>query len=89
MMNTRTYPTDYRYKRKENNSSLVELLAILLIGGISIYVALLGLYFENDMLYVLGLILVIISIGTAAVKFVFDFMNAYLDFKDRLKNKDK
>ncbi len=76
---------DYRQREIKNDNSLVEILAILIIGGISMFMAALGILLDNIFLLIMGCVLVVLSVGTAATKFI----SGILDIRDRFKNKDK
>ena len=75
-----------------NATSLIDLLVVLLLGGIGIYIALLGLYFDNLFLYIVGLI---IAIGTAikiiagAGKAINEFIISCIDVKKHIRKKNK
>ena len=76
---------DYRQREIKNDNSLVEILAILIIGGISMFMAALGILLDNIFLLIMGCVLVVLSVGTAATKFI----SGILDIRDRFKKKDK
>ena len=76
---------DYRQREIKNDNSLVEILAILIIGGISMFMAAFGILLDNIFLLIMGCVLVVLSVGTAATKFI----SGILDIRDRFKNKNK
>ena len=72
-------------KVPKGSTSLVEILAVLILGGIGMAIALLGLYLDNPILYISGLIIVIATALIAVTK----AGNAIYDFMNRFKRKDK
>ena len=61
----------------KNNNSLLDLLAVVVLGGIGMTISLSA--GDNALAYVLGLIIMILVI----VRLSFDCLNAYRDYKDR------
>jgi len=75
---------------KTSRVSIGDILVLLILGVFSMSIIFLGEYFENPVISLLGLLFLIIIIGTAIVKFgtaITDFINSILDLKDRLKRK--
>ena len=64
--------------------NLVELLAILILGTMGMFLALLGVYFDNLSFYIGGWIIIVISIigaAAAAGKAIIEFLSAYRSFR--------
>ena len=76
---------------RESNS-LFDLLAVLVTGGISIFIALLGLYFDNLEFFIAGWIIIAISIAVGLTnlgKSFIEFLSSYRNYKDRKNNKNQ
>ena len=67
----------------KNNNSLLDLLVVLVIGGIGMTISFSA--GDDTLAYALGLIIMILVI----VRLSFDCLNAYRDYKDRTKGKSK
>jgi len=63
--------------------SVVELLAMLILGGIAMTFSLVGLEWNDPVLYWIGLVILIAAAGYIIVK----FLNELLTFINRVKNK--
>ena len=61
----------------KNNNSLLDLLAVVVLGGIGMTISFSA--GDDTLAYVLGLIIMILVI----VRLSFDCLNAYCDYKDR------
>ncbi len=75
-----------------NNNSFIDILAVLLIGGVGMFIALLGLYFDNLPFLIVGYIIAIASAWSAiskAGKSTIEFMREYRNYKAEKKNKDQ
>ncbi len=75
-----------------NNNSFIDILAVLLIGGVGIFIALLGLYFDNLPFLIVGYVIAIASAWSAiskAGKSTIEFMREYRNYKAEKKNKDQ
>ena len=68
---------------RNNNSSLFDLLAVLIIGGIGMTITLSA--GDSLLAYGLGVIVMVLVI----IKLSLDCLNAYRDYKDRGKKKDQ
>ena len=86
----------FQDKVPKENTSLIEILAVLIFGGIGMFSTLLGIYIDNLVLYTVGLVVVIASAWSAitkAGKSTIEFIHSILEFidylKDRFKKKDK
>ena len=75
----------FQQSKTENDTSLVEVMAVLVIGGIGLYIALLGLYLDNLILFTIGLIMLVAS----AVTSVFKALDTILNFIDRIRERRK
>ena len=76
---------------RESNS-LFDLLAVLLTGGVGMFIALLGLYFDNLGFLIAGWIIIAISIAVGLTnlgKSFIEFLSSYRNYKDRRNNKDQ
>ena len=74
-----------------SNNSFIDILAVLLIGGVGMFIALLGLYFDNLPFLILGYVIALASAWTAvskAGKSTIELMSAYRNYKAEKKNKD-
>ena len=82
-----TYLNAARRQQKviKESSSLVDLLAVLLIGGIGLFIALLGLYFDNLAFLIVGYVIAIASAGKAINEYIISCIN----LRDRLRNRKK
>ena len=75
-----------------NKNSFIDILAVLLTGGVGMFIALLGLYFDNLPFLILGYVIALASAWTAvskAGKSTIELMREYQDYKAEKKNKDK
>ena len=82
----------FQPSKTKNDTSLVEMLAALIIGGISMYAALLGLYLDNPILFgggVIALIAIAIVMVSQAIMATFETINTILDFMDRIRERRK
>ena len=78
--------------KNDNNNSFIDVLAVLLTGGVGMFVALLGLYFDNLPFLILGYVIALASAWTAvskAGKSTIELMSAYRNYKAERKNKDQ
>ena len=90
-MNAHISTEQSQHEVLKESTSLVELLAMLILGGAAMFATLLGIYFDNLILYTVGLVAVIAStLGILAKsgKAILEFINAIFDFKARFKKKD-
>ena len=90
-MNAHISTEQSQHEVLKESTSLVELLAMLILGGAAMFATLLGIYFDNLMLYTVGLVAVIAStLGILAEsgKAILEFINAIFDFKAHFKKKD-
>ena len=90
-MNAHISTEQSQHEVLKESTSLVELLAMLILGGAAMLAALLGIYFDNLILYTVGLVAVIastLSILAESGKAILEFINAIFDFKARFKKKD-
>ena len=82
----------FQSNKIRDDISLAETLAALIISGISMYAALLGLYLDNPFLFWGGVIVLIASAIIAvseAIKATLGVIDAILNFKDQLKERRK
>ncbi len=80
-----------RRQEVPKSNTLIDLLAVLALGGIGMFVALLGLYFDNLPLYILGLVIVIgsaIKILANAGKAINEYIISCMEVKERIKKKN-
>ena len=82
-MNTNLNAVHHRQQVIKNNNSLLDLLAVLVIGGIGMAIS--SGAGDDTLVYALGLIIMILVI----VRLSFDCLSAYRDYKDRTKDKNK
>ncbi len=82
-MNTRLNAVHHQQQVIKNNNSLLDLLAVLVIGGIGMTISFSA--GDDTLAYALGLIIMILVI----VRLSFDCLSAYRDYKDRTKDKNK
>ena len=82
-MNTNLNTVHHRQQVIKNNNSLLDLLAVLVIGGIGMTISFSA--GDDALAYALGLIIMILVI----IRLSFDCLNAYCDYKDRSKYKTK
>ena len=78
--------------RVNNVASLIELLVMAVIGALGMMVALLGIYSDNPILFISGLVVfVIASAGIIATsgKSIIEFVRSIIDFKDYLSERRK
>ena len=78
--------------KTKDNTSLVKILAILILGGASVYVALLGLYLNNLVYFWTGVImLIMIACITAymAAKVTFEVVDIIRNFRYRIRKRRK
>ena len=71
-----------------NKNSFIDILAVLLTGGVGIFIALLGLYFDNLPFLILGYVIALASAWTAvskAGKSTIELMREYQDYKAEKK----
>ncbi len=76
---------------RESNS-LFDLLAVLLTGGVGMFIALLGLYFDNLGFLIAGWIIIAISIAVGLTnlgKSFIEFLSSYRNYKDRKNDKNQ
>ena len=71
-------------KVPEESASLLDLLAILIIGAIGMYISLLGLEANDPIFYGLGIAIMLVVFVFGVIKCI----TAFLEVKDRLKNKN-
>ena len=65
--------------------NLVELLAALILGSVGMFLALLGVYFDDLSFYIGGWIIIVISTVFAAAatgKAIIEFLSAYRSFRE-------
>ena len=82
----------FQPRKTGDNTSLIEVMAVLVIGGISMFIALLGLYLDNPILFWGGVIALIASVIVAvgkAIKVTLEVIDAILNFRDRLRERRK
>ena len=81
-----------------NGNSFIDILAVLLTGGVGIFIALLGLYFDDLPFLIIGYVIALASAWTAvskagksakAGKSTIELMREYRDYKAERKNKDQ
>ena len=75
-----------------SNNSFIDVLAVLLIGGIGMFLALLGVYLDNDGFLIAGWVIIGISIGIGLTKLgkaIIELMISYRNFKANRKDKDQ
>ena len=75
-----------------NGNSFIDILAVLLTGGVGIFIALLGLYFDDLPFLIIGYVIALASSWTAlfkAGKSTIELMREYRDYKAERKNKDQ
>ena len=81
-----------QHKVPKESTSTVEILAVLILGGIGMVATLLGIYLDNPVLYTIGLVIIIGSALSTIVnlgKSIIEFLSVYQDFKNRRKKRDK
>ena len=76
--------TEVYQRVPQESTSLFDLLAILIIGAIGMYISLLGLEADNPIVYGLGIAIMLVVFVFGVIKCI----TAFLDVKDRLKNKN-
>ena len=69
----------------KENGSLAELILLIILGGVVMAITLGGLIIEDPIYYAGGLILLALTIALFLVKLI----NAFMDLRDRLKNRGK
>ena len=69
----------------KENGSLAELILLIILGGIVMAITLGSLIIEDPIYYVGGLVLLALTIALFLVKLI----NAFIDLRDRLKNRGK
>ena len=84
---------------KNNNNSFIDLLAVLVIGAISMVATLLGVLYDNPYIFIpafIGFIASVvgaIAIATGSVanagKAIIEFLSSYRNYKGHTKNKDQ
>ena len=82
----------FQPRKTEDSTSLVEILAVLIIGGISMYAALLGSYLDIPVLFwggAIALIATAIIAVNEATKTTLEVIDAILNFRDRLRERRK
>ena len=90
-----TIDTNAAHRQHEvtrESNSLIDLLAILLTGGLGMFIALLGLYFDNIGFLIAGWIIIAISIAVGLTnlgKSFIEFLSSYRNYKDHKKDKDQ
>ena len=75
-----------------NNNSFIDVLAVLLIGGIGMFLALLGVYLDNLGFLIAGWTIIAISIAfglTNLGKSFIEFLSSYRNYKAERKNEDQ
>ena len=83
----------------KNNNNFIDLLAVLVIGVISIAATLLGVLYDNLYIFIPAFISFIasvvraIAIATGSVanagKAIIEFLSSYRNYKDHTKNKNQ
>ena len=74
-----------------NNNSFIDVLAVLLIGGIGMFLALLGVYLDNLGFLIAGWTIIAISIAVGLTnlgKSFIEFLSSYRKYKAERKNED-
>ena len=78
--------------KNDNNNGFIDVLAVLLIGGIGIFLALIGVYLDNLGFLIAGWIIIAISIAiglTNLGKAINEYIISCIDLKERLNNRNK
>ena len=91
-MNARLSVGQFQQEVKKDDASLVEILAALILGGIGIILALLGIYLDNAPLYIAGWVIIVLSIVNAVAKAgrsIIGLISDYQDFKNHLKSRKR
>ena len=73
----------------KDNLSLVELVAVLILGGIGMTVSLFGIEANDPIAYSLGIGIMAVVFGYGLVELITAIRNFIWENQDRSKNKDK
>ncbi len=92
-MSTHLNAAHRRHEVTNNNTnSFIDVLAVLLTGGIGMFLALLGVYLDNLGFLIAGWIIIAISIAVGLTnlgKSFIEFMSSYRNYKAERKNKNQ
>ena len=80
--------TNQRKALKEN-TSLFDLLALLIIGVVGMTISLFGLEANDPLVYSLGLVILFAIAGSATLKFLTNLRDFILDSIDQIKKRRK
>ena len=78
--------------KNSNNNSFIDVLAVLLIGGIGMFLALLGVYLDNLGFLIAGWVIIGISIGIGLTKLgkaINEYIISCIDLKEHLRSRNK
>ena len=78
--------------KNDNNNGFIDVLAVLLIGGIGIFLALIGVYLDNLGFLIASWVIIAISIAiglTNLGKAINEYIISCIDLKERISNRNK
>ena len=78
-----------QHKVPKESTSLFDLLAMLIIGGIGMYISLLGLEANDPVGYGLGIAIMFVVFVFGVIKCLTAVRNFIWEWQDRLKDKNK
>ena len=78
-----------QHKVPKESTSLFDLLAMLIIGGIGMYISLLGLEANDPISYGLGIAIMLVVFVFGVIKCLTAVRNFIWEWQDRLKDKNK
>ena len=73
----------------KNNNNLLDLLALLIIGGIGMTISSFGIEANDPIVYGLGVGIMLVIFGCGFMKFITSIRDFIWDYKDRQKNKEE
>ena len=88
-MDTRLNMMHCQHEVLKDSLSLVELVAMLIIGGIGMTVSLFGIEANDLIAYGLGIGIMAVIFGYGLVELIMAIRNFIWENQDRLKSKDK
>jgi len=72
-----------QFSSNADSISFIDTLVILILGGISIGIVVLGNYLDSHLVSILGLLFIIVIAGVSVLRFI----SSILDLTDRLKQR--
>ena len=88
-MDTRLNMVHRQHEVLKDNLSLIELVAVLILGGFGMAISLFGIEANDPIVYGLGIGIMAVVFGYGLVKLITAIRNFIWENQDRLKNKDK